>query len=124
MSALRRKLVTAASAVASALIGSASGAAATANTPTFTEQVAPIIFQNCVSCHRPGEIGPFPLLTYQDVRKHGRQIAEVTGTRFMPPWHAESGHVEFLNPRVLSEEQIATLRRRHEVCCSACSWRR
>ncbi len=109
MSALRRKLVTAASAVASAMIA---------------EQVAPIIFQNCVSCHRPGEIGPFPLLTYQDVRKHGRQIAEVTGTRFMPPWHAESGHVEFLNPRVLSEEQIATLRRRHEVCCSACSWRR
>lgn len=92
----------------------ASGADATDNVPTFTEQVAPIVFQNCASCHRPGEIGPFPLLTYQDVRKRSRQIAEVTGTRFMPPWHAGSGHLEFLNPRVLSEEQIATLRRWHE----------
>ena len=108
------KLITAASAVTIALTCPASSAGAAAKAPTFTENIAPIIFQNCVSCHRPGEIGPFPLLTYQDVRKRARQIAEVTGTRFMPPWHAESGHVEFLNPRVLSEEQIATLRRWHE----------
>jgi len=97
-----------------ALAGSATGSDSTRKSPTFTENVAPIVFQNCVSCHRPGEIGPFPLITYQDVRKRSRQIAEVTGTKFMPPWHAESGHIEFLNPRVLSEEQIATLRRWHE----------
>src|SRR5207247_4960460 len=100
-SAMTLKCIAAASAVTVALIDPASSADAAANPPTFTEQVAPIIFQNCASCHRPGEIGPFPLLTYQDVRKRSRQIAEVTGTKFMPPWHAESGHVEFLNPRLL-----------------------
>ncbi len=78
--------------------------------PTFTEDVAPIIFQNCVSCHRPGEAAPFPLMTFEQVRKHARQIAEVTGTKFMPPWHAEAGHVAFLNPRVLSDRQKGTLR--------------
>jgi len=108
------ELVSAVLVASTALRGRALGAEAGANAVTFSEHVAPIIFQNCVSCHRPGEIGPFPLLTYQDVRKRARQIAEVTGTRFMPPWHAESGHVEFLNPRVLSEEQITTLRRWHE----------
>jgi hypothetical protein len=77
---------------------------------TFTADVAPIIFQNCVSCHRPGEAAPFPLMKYEDVRKRGRQIAEVTEAKFMPPWHAEQGHVEFLNPRVLSAPQIAVLR--------------
>ena len=71
--------------------------------PTFTEQVAPIIFKNCVSCHRPGEAAPFSLMTYDQVRKHARQITEVTGTKFMPPWHAEAGHVAFLNPRVLPD---------------------
>ncbi len=92
-----------------------SGADAASGTPTFTEHVAPIIFQNCASCHRPGEIGPFPLLTFEDVRKRARQIAEVTETKFMPPWHAESGHLEFLNPRVLSDKQIAILRRWNEA---------
>lgn len=53
-------------------------------------------------------------MTYDQVSKRGRQITEVTGTKFMPPWHAEAGHVEFLNPRVLAEEQIATLRRWYE----------
>ena len=95
--------------------GRAAGADATTRSPTFTEHVAPIIFQNCATCHRPGEIGPFPLLTYQDVRKRSRQIAEVTTARFMPPWHAEAGHVELLNPRVLSAQQIATLHRWHEA---------
>jgi len=101
--------------VAFALANRALGADAASSTPTFTEHVAPIVFQNCASCHRPGEIGPFPLLKYQDVRKRARQITEVTETKFMPPWHAESGHLELLNPRVLSEKQIATLRRWHEA---------
>ena len=87
---------------------------ARARPPTFTEDVAPIVFQNCVSCHRPGEAAPFPLMTFEQVRKHARQIAEVTGTKFMPPWHAEAGHVAFLNPRVLSDRQQATLRQWYE----------
>src|SRR4051812_36878930 len=56
---------------------------------TFTTDVAPILFQNCVVCHRPGEAAPFPLMTYEQVRKRGRQITEVTDTKLMPPWHAE-----------------------------------
>jgi len=98
-----------------ALTNRASAANTAGDAPTFTEHIAPIILQNCASCHRPGEIGPFPLLAFQDVRRRSRQIAEVTESKFMPPWHAESGHVEFLNPRVLSEKQITTLRRWHEA---------
>ena len=95
-------------------VGNEPSAVAKDRAPTFTEHVAPIIFENCTSCHRPGEIGPFPLITYEDVRKRARQIAEVTGTKFMPPWHAESGHVAFLHPRVLTAEQITILKRWHE----------
>ena len=80
-----------------------------ATPPTFAGEVASIVYQNCASCHRPGEAAPFPLLTYKDVSKHGKQIVRVTGDKFMPPWHAELGHVDFLHPRVLSESQIKTL---------------
>ena len=97
------------------IAGSLRAADTKSEAPVFTEQVAPILFQNCAGCHRPGEIGPFPLLTYEQARKRARQIAEVTGSRFMPPWHAEAGHVELLNPRVLTAEQIATLRRWYEA---------
>src|SRR4026208_2409956 len=88
-----------------------SSSPATGDTPTFSQHVAPILFQNCVSCHRPGEEAPFSLMTYEDARKRARQVSEVTAKKFMPPWHAEEGHVAYLNPRVLSEEQIAVLQR-------------
>lgn len=77
--------------------------------PTFSEHVAPIIFQNCVTCHRPGEAAPFTLMNYQEVRKRGKQIAQVTASTYMPPWHAELGHVDFANPRILSADHIAIL---------------
>ncbi len=77
--------------------------------PTFAGDVASIVFNNCASCHRPGEAAPFSLITYSDVRKHGKQIARVTGEKFMPPWHAESGHIDFLHPRILTDRQIKTL---------------
>ncbi len=76
---------------------------------TFTEHVAPILFQNCTRCHRPGEAAPFPLLNFQDAKKHAKQIAEVTQSRFMPPWHAGHGYVEFSNERRLTDKQIALL---------------
>ncbi|MDB6053680.1 MAG: hypothetical protein JWN25_1203 [Verrucomicrobiales bacterium] len=82
--------------------------------PNFSEDVAPIVFQNCVGCHRPGEAAPFSLLSYKDVQKHGKLITEVTGTRFMPPWHAEQGHIELLNPRMLSADQIALFKTWYE----------
>ena len=78
-------------------------------TVTFSEHVAPILFQNCARCHRPGEAAPFSLLNYSDARKHGKQIAAVTQDRFMPPWHADHGYVEFSNERRLNDDQIALL---------------
>jgi mono/diheme cytochrome c family protein len=70
---------------------------------TFNRDVAPIVYQYCASCHRPGEAGPFPLLTYQDVKKHGHQIVAVTQTRFMPPWLPEPGELKFADERRLSD---------------------
>ena len=70
---------------------------------TFNRDVAPIVYQYCSACHRPGEAGPFPLLTYQDVKKHGRQIAAVTQTRFMPPWLPDPGELKFADERRLSD---------------------
>jgi Flp pilus assembly protein TadD len=78
---------------------------------TYNRDVAPIVYQYCSSCHRPGEAGPFPLLTYQDVKKHGHQIAAVTQSRFMPPWLPEPGELKFAGELRLSDEQIATIRK-------------
>ncbi|MEZ5365581.1 MAG: hypothetical protein R2748_25440 [Bryobacterales bacterium] len=63
--------------------------------PTFTKDVAPILFENCVSCHREGEAAPFSLLTYEDAKKRGALIAAVTEARYMPPWHAAEGAARF-----------------------------
>jgi len=89
---------------------SSSGPDAPAATVTFNRDIAPIVYQYCAACHRPGEAGPFPLLTYQDVKKHGRQIEAVTQTRFMPPWLPEPGALKFADERRLSDQQIATIR--------------
>jgi Flp pilus assembly protein TadD len=76
---------------------------------TYYKHIAPIVYKSCAPCHRPGEPGPFPLLTYNDVRKHGQQIVSVTERRYMPPWLPEAGHGDFLNERRLTDDQIATL---------------
>ena len=78
---------------------------------TFNRDVAPIMFHYCASCHRPGEAGPFPLLTYEDVKKHGHQIVAVTQTRFMPPWLPEPQALKFADERRLSSEQIALMQK-------------
>src|SRR4029453_6765011 len=73
---------------------------------TFTETIAPIIYENCVTCHRPGEAAPFSLITYEDVRKRGTMIAAVTKSRYMPPWHAAEGYGEFKDERRLTNAEI------------------
>lgn len=78
---------------------------------TFTRDIAPIIYQNCASCHRSGESGPFPLLTYADVKKHANQIVAVTHTRFMPPWLPEPGELKLEQERRLSDAQIALIQK-------------
>jgi mono/diheme cytochrome c family protein len=77
---------------------------------TFSEDVAPILYANCVSCHRPGEAAPFPLITYEDVFKRAKTIVKVTQSRQMPPWHAAHGYGEFADERGLTDAQIAAIR--------------
>ena len=80
--------------------------------PTFADDVAPIVLARCAPCHRPGEVGPFPLLTYDDVRRRARQIVEVTASRFMPPWKPEPGFGgPFVGSRRLSDNDVALFRR-------------
>lgn len=75
----------------------------------FSEHIAPIIFNNCTTCHRQGEATPFAFMNYNDVRKRGRLIAKVTENKFMPPWHAESADYKFQDERGLTAQQISTL---------------
>ena len=78
---------------------------------TFSRDIAPIIFENCASCHRPGQSAPFPLLNYADVKKHAADIVKVTAARSMPPWLAEKGSREFIGERRLSSAQIESIAR-------------
>jgi Tfp pilus assembly protein PilF len=78
---------------------------------TFNHDIAPIVFRSCARCHRPGEAGPFPLLSYDDARKHARQMEIVTRSRFMPPWLPEPQAQKFADETRLSEEQISTIKR-------------
>ena len=77
--------------------------------PTYTRDIAPILYKNCTGCHRPGEIGPMPLLTYADVRPRVRAISTRVAAGTMPPWHADPSTGEFLNDRRLSEKDKATI---------------
>ena len=77
--------------------------------PVFTRDIAPIVFDNCSLCHRPGEAAPFSLLTYQDVAKRARQISEVTTSRFMPPWLPDPEANHFEGERILTEVEIETI---------------
>jgi Flp pilus assembly protein TadD len=81
---------------------------------TFTKDVAPIVFQECALCHRPGESAPFSVLNYREVRQHARKIVAATQSRFMPPWLPEAGYGEFAGERRLTDSQIETIRRWEE----------
>src|SRR5215204_2015854 len=70
--------------------------------PTFSETIAPIVYQHCVECHSQDGPAPFPLVTYEDVAQRGALIAEVTKSRYMPPWHAAPGAGEFVGERRLT----------------------
>src|SRR5689334_14879524 len=75
------------------------GAQAPAAAPTFTKDVAPILYTNCTNCHRPGEIAPMSLLTYKEARPWAKSIATQVAKGSMPPWHADPSHGDFLNDR-------------------------
>lgn len=73
---------------------------------TFTKDIAPIIYNNCTKCHRPGEIGPFPLTNYNETRIWAPMIQYVTSIRYMPPWKADPHYSSFIGERVLSQDEI------------------
>jgi mono/diheme cytochrome c family protein len=77
--------------------------------PTYTKDVAPILFKNCTACHRPGEIAPMSLLSYDDVRPHAKDIRDEISDGNMPPWHAAAPKGTFLNERGLTEQERETI---------------
>lgn len=76
---------------------------------TTWEQVAPILYGNCTTCHHPHGSGPFSLLSYGDARRWGTQVAQVTASHYMPPWLPAHGYGDFADERVLRQAQIDTL---------------
>jgi len=90
-------------------------ATATHREVTFNRDIAPIVFNVCAKCHRPGEAGPFSLLSYDDVKSHARQIVSVTARRFMPPWLPAPSDFAFADELKLSDEQIARFREWYEA---------
>src|SRR5215217_5471954 len=72
---------------------------------------APILFERCAPCHRPGQAAPFSLLEYPEVKKRATKIVRMTKARLMPPWLPEPGSGEFVGERRLTDTQIATIER-------------
>ena len=81
------------------------------NDVTFSKDVAPILYDSCVTCHRTGEMAPMALTTYAEVRPWARSIKSHVVTREMPPWHIDRniGIQKFKNDMSLTDEQIATI---------------
>ena len=75
----------------------------------FSEHIAPIIYSNCTKCHRPGQVAPFPLMSYSDVLSHALTISQVTRIRYMPPWKPEPGWSAYRDERRLTAEQIGLI---------------
>jgi hypothetical protein len=76
---------------------------------TFSKDVAPILYENCVYCHRPGEIAPFSLMTYKDARPWARSIRQAVTNRRMPPWLADPHYGSFSNDRLLTATDVNTI---------------
>jgi Flp pilus assembly protein TadD len=75
------------------------------SSPTWSHDVASVLYKNCATCHHPGGAGPFSLLTYADARRWGPQLMTVTQSRFMPPWLPELGYGDFADVRRLSDHE-------------------
>jgi hypothetical protein len=77
-----------------------------AQTPNFSQHIAPIIYNNCTSCHRQGEVGPMPFTNYAEVKAWGAMIKYVTRIKYMPPWSPDPNYRKFVGERTLSDNQI------------------
>lgn len=80
-----------------------------AATVTFAKDVAPIFHNNCISCHRPGEVAPMSLRSFDEVRPWAKSIRHKVSTRQMPPWFADPAHGTFSNDARLSQPEIDTI---------------
>jgi len=95
--------------VALTLAGIFPGVSAAEPGVTFARDVAPIFFEHCVSCHRPGEVAPMSLLSYDGARPWAKSIRRAVAEREMPPWFADPQHGAWANDRRLSEREIETI---------------
>jgi hypothetical protein len=73
----------------------------------FTRDIAPVLFERCAVCHRPGQSAPFSLLSYAEARKHAKEIVRVTERRIMPPWPPEPGYGD---PNTACSDQIGLIK--------------
>src|SRR5258706_13593800 len=88
------------------LAWSLSLSAVTTGPVTFTRDIPPILYKHCAACHRAGEAAPFPLLSYAYAAKRAALIAQVTASRYMPPWRPERGHGDLAGARTLTAAEI------------------
>ena len=95
--------------LASLAVAAIAAAAEPPSTVTFTKDVLPILQKNCQSCHRPGQVAPMSLLSYQEARPWARAIKNAVTLKKMPPWFADPDHGHFTNDRSLSQREIDTL---------------
>lgn len=77
---------------------------------TFNEDIAPILFNNCTTCHRSGEIGPFPLTTYAEAKPWANMIDYVTSIKYMPPWSPDPAYTKFQGERALTDEELLAIK--------------
>jgi len=97
------------SAAAAVVAVSAASAHAAGNAPTFSKDVAPILYKRCVQCHRPGAIAPMSLISYEDARPWARAMKQQVSVRQMPPWGADPAIGTFKNDPSLSPDEIQTI---------------
>src|SRR5205823_10119217 len=92
--------------LAIAILAGSRGIATAEPRLTFTKDIAPIVWARCATCHRPGEIGPFSLITYDDLKRRATLIGDVTARRVMPPWKPLPGKGEFEGERRLTDGEL------------------
>lgn len=81
----------------------------TTKAQTFTEDIAGIVYNQCSTCHRPGEIGPMNLTNYEEIKSYGHTIKAVTSLRYMPPWQPDSEYSRVMDENYLTDEQIESI---------------
>jgi hypothetical protein len=78
---------------------------------SYCKDVAPIFYKHCYECHRAGDIGPFDIADFDEVKGWAEMIGEVVANRRMPPWHASAGHVPLRNQRSMQPDELETIQR-------------